>query len=102
LSDTHGKFDDWEEIVVVRQPFEAEMITARLEEAGIEAAIVDQSFELVPLTHVSDYDLIRIVVPTARVEEARRVLSEIPALAEDAEVPASEPEVPTPETPVKE
>jgi len=102
VSETHGKFDDWEEIRVVRQPFEAEMITARLQEAGIEAAIVDQGFELVPLTNVSDFDLIRIVVPTGRVEEARRVLSEIPALPEDAEVPGSEPEVPTPETPSKE
>ena len=96
-----GRFDDWEEIRVVRQPFEAEMITARLEDAGIEAAVVDQSFELVPLTNVSDYDLIRIVVPTSRAEDARRVLSEIAPLPEDAEVPGTEPEVPAPETPEK-
>lgn len=103
MSEAHGgRFDDWEEIRVVRQPFEAEMIAARLEEAGIEAQIVDQSFEQVPLTHVSDFDLIRVVVPTGRAEEARRVLADIPSLPEDAEVPASDPEVPTPETPVKE
>lgn len=97
-----GRFDDWEEVRVVRQAYEAELIAARLEEAGIEAQIVDQSFELVPLTNVSDFDLIRVVVPTARAEEARRVIREIPALAEGAEVPDTEPEVPTPETPSKE
>ena len=102
MSETGGRFDDWEEVRVLRQAYEAELIAARLEEAGIEAQIVNQSFELVPLTNVSDFDLIRIVVPTARAEDARRVLSEIPSLPEDAEVPQSAPEVPTPETPVKE
>ena len=97
-----GRFDDWEEVRVVRQAYEAELVAARLEEAGIEAQIVDQSFELVPLTNVSDFDLIRVVVPTARAEEARRVLSEIAALPADAEVPEGEPEVPLPDKPGQE
>lgn len=102
MTQDRGRFDDWEEVRVVRQPFEAQMIVDRLQEAGVEAAIVDQSFELVPLTNVTDFDLIRIVVPTARAEEARRVLSDIASLSEDAELPEGEPEVPASETPSKE
>ena len=102
MTEGGGRFDDWEEVQVVRQAYEAELIAARLEEAGIEAQIVDQSFEQIPLTNVTDFDLVRIVVPTGRAEEARRVLSSIPTLPEDAEVPATAPEVPTVEVPTKE
>lgn len=89
-----GSFDDWEEVASVGQAYEAELIAARLEEAGIEAQILDQSFEQIPVNNVTDFDLIRVLVPTANAEKARQILSEPPSIPVDAEVPGTEPEVP--------
>jgi len=93
--DAGGSFDDWQSVAAVGQMYEAELIALQLQEAGIEAQIIDQSFEQVPLSNVSNFEKVRVVVPTARVEEAQRILSQQVALPEDADVPAGEPEVAT-------
>jgi hypothetical protein len=90
-----GRFDDWEQVAEVGAAWEAELIRGRLMAAGFEAEIVDQSFELVPLINNTDFERMLVVVPTARAEEARRVLAEPAALPDDMDV-GQEPEVPVP------
>jgi len=93
-ADDGGSYDDWEEVAKVRQVYEAELIALHLQEAGIEAQVLDQSFEQVPLPNVDNFEVVRVLVPTGRAEEARRVLSGQVTLPEDVEQPAGEPEVP--------
>ena len=93
--DAGGSFDDWQSVAAVGQMYEAELIALQLQEAGIEAQVIDQSFEQVPLTNVSNFEKVRVVVPTARLDEARAVLERQVELPDDAEVPAGEPEVAT-------
>jgi hypothetical protein len=101
---SEGHFDDWEEVASVGQAYEAELIAARLEEAGIEAQVLDQSFEQIPVNNVTDFDLIRVLVPTAEAGKARQILSVPPSIPADAEATGTEPEVPVPsdEPPSKE
>jgi hypothetical protein len=91
--DAGGSFDDWQSVAAVGQMYEAELIALRLQEAGIEAQVIDQSFEQVPLSNVSNFEKVRVLVPIARVDEARRLLDQKVELPDDAEVPAGEPEV---------
>jgi hypothetical protein len=92
-----GRFGDWEQVAEVGTAWEAELIRGRILSAGLEAEIVDQSFELLPIANNSDFERMLVVVPAAQVEEARRVLSEAPPLPEDADVSGSAPEVPVPD-----
>jgi hypothetical protein len=93
-ADDAARFDDWQEVARVGQVYEAELIALRLSEAGIEAQVLDQSFEQVPLPNVENFEVVRVLVPTEKAEEARRVLSAPSILPEDAEATSGEPEVP--------
>jgi hypothetical protein len=89
-----GYFGDWEQVAEVGTAWEAELIRGRLLEAGFEAEVVDQSFELLPIANNTDFERMLVVVPPARAEEARRVLREAAPLPEDADVTGVTPEVP--------
>jgi hypothetical protein len=92
--DKGGSYDDWQSVAKVSQVYEAELIALRLQEAGIEAQVIDQSFEQIPLSNVADFESVRVLVPNDKVEEAQRILSVPVTLPDDAEQPVGEPEVP--------
>jgi hypothetical protein len=82
MTGSHGGFDT---VAETAQVYEAEMMALRLREAGIEAQVLDQSYRQEPLPSVRSFALVRVLVPSARAEEARRLLAEQVPLPEDAE-----------------
>jgi hypothetical protein len=82
VSGSHG---GWDQIAETSQIFEAELIALRLRESGIEAEIVDQTFNQEPLPNVRSFSVVRVLVPKAQMDEARRVLDQGLPLPEDGE-----------------
>ncbi len=82
---TRASFGDWDTAAEVSQVFEAELMALRLREAGIEARVIDQSYRQEPMPSVRALSLVRVLVPTGRAEEARRLLTERADLPEDGE-----------------
>ncbi len=70
---SHG---DWDSVLESRQLYEAELAAGRLREAGIDARVIDQSYNQEPLPTVRSFALVRVLVPAESAEEARRVLAE--------------------------
>lgn len=83
---TRASFGDWDTAAEVSQVFEAELMALRLREAGIEARVIDQSYRQEPMPSVRALSLVRVLVPTGRAEEARRLLTERADLPEDGEL----------------
>lgn len=84
-----GSYGGWDEVAEVRQKYEAELIAMRLQEAGIEVQVIDQSFEQMPLPDNLDFECVRVLVPVGRADEARKILSgEMTRLPDDAEAVA--------------
>jgi hypothetical protein len=79
---THGA---WDQVAETAQIFEAELIALRLRESGIEAQVVDQTFNQEPLPNVRSFSVVRVLVPKDKVAEARRVLEQGLPLPEDGE-----------------
>jgi hypothetical protein len=67
------------------QIFEAELIALRLRESGIEAEVVDQTFNQEPLPNVRSFSVVRVLVPKDQAAEARRLLDHPEPLPEDGE-----------------
>ena len=65
--------------------YEADLMALRLREHGIDAQVVDQSFQQEPLPDVRSFAVVRVLVPTPQAEEARRILAELEPLPTDAE-----------------
>jgi hypothetical protein len=82
MTGTHGGFDT---VAETSQLYEAELVALRLREAGIDAQVIDQSFKQEPLPSVRSFAVVRVLVPTERAEEARRLLADLHPLPEDAE-----------------
>ena len=82
MSGTHGGFDT---VAETGQVYEAELMALRLREAGIFAQVLDQSYRQEPLPSVRSFALVRVLVPSERAAEARRLLAEQVPLPEDAE-----------------
>lgn len=76
---------DLVQVVETRQAYEAELIALKLREAGIDAQVLDQSFKLEPLPNVRAFSVVRVMVPAAQEQAARKALSEGKSLPEDAE-----------------
>jgi hypothetical protein len=70
---SHG---DWDSVLEARQLYEAELAAGRLREAGIDARVIDQSYNQEPLPNVRSFAIVRVLVPAESAEEARRVLAE--------------------------
>ena len=76
---------DWVQVVETRQIFEAELIALRLRGSGIEAEVVDQTFNQEPLPNVRSFAVVRVLVPGESLAEARQVLERGMPLPEDGE-----------------
>ena len=76
---------DLVQIVETRQVYEAELIALKLREAGVEARVLDQSFRQEPLPNVRSVSVVRVMVPAAQEEAARRALADVQPLPEDGE-----------------
>ncbi len=81
----NGSHGEWGTVAETGQVYEAELMALRLREAGIEAQVLDQSYRQEPLPCVRSFALVRVLVPAAQAEEARRVLAQDVALPEDAD-----------------
>jgi hypothetical protein len=84
--ETKGSHGDWDVVLETSQAYEAELAALRLREAGLEARVIDQSYRQEPLPGVRSFALVRVLVPTAASEEARRVLASGLELEEGAEL----------------
>jgi hypothetical protein len=78
--------EDWIQVAEVSQVWQGELIAGRLRASGIEAEIVDQTFRQEPIPSVRAFAVVRVLVPTDQVEEAKRVLEQAPELSDDIEV----------------
>ena len=82
---TGGTHGGWDQVAETSQVYEAELIALRLREGGIEAEVVDQTFNQEPLPNVRSFAVVRVLVPKERVADARRLLDHPEPLPEDAE-----------------
>jgi len=83
-----GERDEGADLVQVaetRQAYEAELIALKLREAGLDAQVLDQSFKLEPLPNVRAFSVVRVMVPAAQEQAARKALAESSRLPDDAE-----------------
>jgi hypothetical protein len=71
-----GPEPEFETVGEFREIFEAELAALRLREAGLEAHVLDQSFRQEPLPNVRSFAIVRVLVPRASAEEARRLLAQ--------------------------
>ena len=76
---------EFETVEEFREVFEAELAALRLREAGLEVYVLDQSFRQEPLPNVRSFAIVRVMVPRASVDEARRLLAQTVGVPEDAE-----------------
>jgi hypothetical protein len=81
----HGSHGGWDQVAEANHLYEGELIALRLREAGIEAQVVDQSFNQEPMPNVRSFAVIRVLVPASRAGEARAVLDRPVELPEDGE-----------------
>jgi hypothetical protein len=84
MSGPEGADDDLVQVAEAREVYAAELMALRLRAAGIEAAVLDQSFRQEPLPSVRAFAVVRVLVPAAQADEARRLLAEDAGLPEDA------------------
>ncbi len=80
-----GSHGGWDQVAETAQIFEAELIALRLRESGIEAEVVDQTFNQEPLPNVRSFSVVRVLVPKDQAAEARRLLDNPEPLPEDGE-----------------
>jgi hypothetical protein len=80
-----GRFGDWETVADVPELYQADLIALRLEEAGIETQVLDQSAEQFTIPGVRSFARVRVLVPVDKVEQAKEALSREATVLEDAE-----------------
>jgi len=83
--------EGWAQVAETRQRYEAELVRLRLESAGIESHLIDQTYNQEPMPDVRSLSLVRVLAPADRADEARRLLAAPVDLPEDAdEAPAGD------------
>ena len=82
---TTGSHGGWDQVAETSQIFEAELIALRLRGSGLEAEIVDQTFNQEPLPNVRSFAVVRVLVPKGQMAEARRILEHSDPLPVDGE-----------------
>ena len=80
-----GSHGGWDQVAETAQIFEAELIALRLRGSGVEAEVVDQTFNQEPLPNVRSFSVVRVLVPKESLAEARRILDEGQPLPLDGE-----------------
>jgi hypothetical protein len=81
-------------VAEVRTLIEARLVAMRLEEGEIEARTLDQTFNQEPLPAVRAFSRVRVLVPTAKAAEARRLLetpAEVPDFGDEVNDSEEEP-----------
>ena len=81
---------DWAQVAEVSQLWQAELIAGRLRESGIDAQVLDQTFRQEPLPTVRAFAVVRVLVPSAQTEEAKRLVAEGFELSDDVELSPDE------------
>ena len=71
-----GQFGDFVQVAEARSLVEGKLIAMRLEEAEIDAQVLDQTFHMEPLPDVRAFSVVRVLVRRDVAESARKVLSE--------------------------
>ena len=74
------------QVAETKQAYEAQLIKLRLAEAGIEARILDQSYNQEPMPDVRSLSLVRVLVPASSAERAQALLAETVSLPEDGDL----------------
>ena len=77
-------FGDHVQVAESGQLWEAELMAGRLRAEGVDAHVVDQTFHAEPMPNVRNFAVVRVLVPRAQADEARRILA-TPAPPPDAE-----------------
>jgi hypothetical protein len=67
---------NWAVAAEVAKRYEAELMAGHLQSAGIEARVIDKSFRQEPLPSVRSFAIVRVYVPSGRLDEARRILDQ--------------------------
>ena len=80
-----GSHGGWEQVAETAQIFEAQLMAMRLRGSGIEAEVVDQTFNQEPLPNVRSFSVVRVLVPEKDAAEARRILDHPEPLPADGE-----------------
>jgi hypothetical protein len=60
----------------VARRYEAEFMAGHLRESGIDARVVDKSFQQEPVPTARALSIVRVYVPANRAKEARRILED--------------------------
>ena len=76
---------DWEQLVETPELYEAKLIALRLQEGGVDARVLDQTFHQEPMPSVRALSLVRVLVPRDQLAAGRKVLEEAVNLPQDAE-----------------
>jgi hypothetical protein len=72
------------EVAEAGQLYQAELMALRLRAHGLDAHVIDQTFQLEPIPNVRSFAVVRVMVPRAQADEARRILAAAdPLSAED-------------------
>jgi hypothetical protein len=66
----------WAVAAEVAERYEAELMAGHLRSTGIEARVIDMSFRQEPLPSVRSFAIVRVYVPSDRLDEARRILDQ--------------------------
>jgi hypothetical protein len=78
-------YDDFVQVAESGQIFEAELMALRLRAHGLDVHVVDQTFYQEPLPNVRSFAVVRVLVPRAEADEARRILADASPLPEDVD-----------------
>ncbi len=76
---------DWEQLVETPELYEAKLIALRLQEGGVDARVLDQTFHQEPMPSVRAISLVRVLVPRDQLAAGRKLLEEAVGLPQDAE-----------------
>lgn len=83
--DKHVKiYEGWAVLLITGLDYEAHMVKANLERAGIECLVFSQQDHVIFLT-VGDLARVRVMVPKGKLLQAQRLLEELGLLNEDDE-----------------
>jgi hypothetical protein len=82
-----GSHDDWDVVLETNQLYEAELAALRLREGGVEARVIDLSYRQEPVPSVRSLAMVRVLVPVASADEARRILADGARLGEGLDLP---------------
>ncbi len=73
---TEAEAPGFEQLLETPDLFEAKLIALRLQEAGVDARVLDQTFHQEPMPSVRAMSLVRVLVPGAQLGAARAILEE--------------------------